>query len=124
MKLQNNWVLNKSQYTFYVNQFVKNCMQNWITRKNWKKRSKSEVILRQKKSIVANVVIPALLKLLARENSSRISSLLEEFSLILEEDGVYKSYGLQKERKFPKLGYTAGALFDCIPVSEVVRKNI
>ena len=115
MKLQSNWVLNKSQYTFYVNQFVKNCMQNWITRKNWKKRSKSEVILRQKKLIVANVVIPALLKLLARENSSRISSLLEEFSLILEEDGVYKSYGLQKERKFPKLGYTAGALFDCIP---------
>ena len=80
-----------------------------------KKDPSLKSFLRQKKSIVANVVIPALLKLLARENSSRISSLLDEFSLILEEDGVCKSYGLQRERKFAKLGYTAGALFDCIP---------
>ena len=46
--------------------------------------------LRQKKSVAANVVIPALLKLIARKASSCTSSLSDEFSLILQEDSVYK----------------------------------
>lgn len=71
--------------------------------------------LRQKKSIVADVVIPALLKLVSVEGDGRTSSLSQEFSLILEEDGVYKTYSLYKERRFSKLGYTAGALYDCLP---------
>ena len=64
---------------------------------------------------MANVVIPGLLKLVAREANSCTSSLPDEFSLILEEDGEYKSYSLYKERRFAKFGYTAGALFDCVP---------
>ena len=71
--------------------------------------------LDQNKSIAADVVIPAYLELVAKEASSCTSSLSDEFSLILEEDGVYKNYSLYKERRFTKLGYTAGALFDCIP---------
>ena len=69
--------------------------------------------LRLEKSIAADVVIPELLKLVTREASSRTSSLSNDFSLIVEENGVYKSYNLYKER-FAKLGYTTDALFDCI----------
>jgi hypothetical protein len=50
-----------------------------------------KAFLRQKKSIVAGVVIPALLKLVSRKADGRTSSLSDEFSLILEEDGVYWS---------------------------------
>jgi hypothetical protein len=71
--------------------------------------------LRQKKSIVADVAIPALLKLVAKEGDGRTSSLADEFSLILEGDGVYKTYSLYRERRFAKLGYTAGAIYDCLP---------
>jgi hypothetical protein len=71
--------------------------------------------LRQKKSIVADVAIPALLKLVAKEGDGRTSSLADEFSLILEEDEVYKTYSLYKEIRFAKLGYTAGAIYDCLP---------
>ena len=41
--------------------------------------------------------------------------LSDEFSLILEGDGVYKSYSLLKERGFFKLGYARETLFDCPP---------
>ena len=41
--------------------------------------------------------------------------LSDEFSLILEEDGLYKSYSLFKERGFVKLGYASETLFDCTP---------
>ena len=67
------------------------------------------------------------MKLVAREASSRSSLLSDEFSLTLEEDGVYKSCSLYKERKFAKLGFTAGALFDCLPqfqkLLETTSKN-
>ena len=84
-------------------------------RKNKKRDPSRTSILRQKKSILADVIIPALLKVIGRESSSHTSSLSDEFSLILEEDVVYKSYSLYKERRFAKHGFTAGALFDCIP---------
>ena len=56
--------------------------------------------LRAKRSIVADVVIPALLKLVAKEGDGKTSSLADEFSLILEEDGIYRTYSLYKERRF------------------------
>ena len=71
--------------------------------------------LRQKKSVVADAVIPALLKLVATEGDGKTSSLADEFSLILEEDGIYKTYSLYKERRFAKLGYTAGAIYESLP---------
>ena len=42
-------------------------------------------------------------------------SLADDFDQVLEEDGVYKSYSLYKEKRFTKLGYTAGAIYDCLP---------
>ena len=64
-------------------------IQNWIARKNWKKKDPSlKSFLHQKKSNVADVVLPALLKLVATEASSCTSSLSDEFSVILEEDGL------------------------------------
>ena len=71
--------------------------------------------LRQKKSVVADAVIPALLKLVATVGDGKTSSLADEFSLILEEDGIYKIYSLYKERRFAKLGYTAGAIYESLP---------
>ena len=98
-----------------------------LREKNSKRDPSLKSFLRQKESIVADVVIPALLKLVAREASSRSSLPSDEFSLTLEEDGVYKSYSLYKERKFAKLGFTAGALFDCLPqfqkLLETTSKN-
>ena len=41
--------------------------------------------------------------------------LAEQFTLILEKAGVYKSFSLYKERRFTRLGYQAGAVYDCIP---------
>ena len=38
----------------------------------------------------------------------------DDFDQILEEDSVYKSYSLYKERRFSKLGYSAGAIYDCL----------
>ena len=31
------------------------------------------------------------------------------------EDGVYRTFSLYKERRFTKLGYSAGAIYDCLP---------
>jgi len=60
--------------------------------------------------VVVDVVIPALLKLVARDGDGKTTSLADEFSLVLEEDGVYKSYSLYKERRFAQMGYSAGAI--------------
>ena len=67
------------------------------------------------KCIVTGVVIPALLKLVSRDVDGKASSLSEEFGLILEEDGIYKTYSLYKECRFAKLGYSAGSIYDCLP---------
>ena len=72
----------------------KHCIQTWITRKILKRDPNLKSFLHQKKSIVVDVVIAAILKLVVREASSCTSSLSDEFSLIIEEDGVYKSYSL------------------------------
>ena len=66
-------------------------------------------------SIITDAVIPALLKLIAKDADGKMSSLADEFALILAEDGVYKTYSLYKERRFSKLGYSAGSIFDSIP---------
>jgi hypothetical protein len=71
--------------------------------------------LRQKKCIVTDVVITALLKLVSRDAYGKTTSLSEEFGLILEEDGIYKTYSLYNERRFAKLGYSAGSIYDCLP---------
>ena len=71
--------------------------------------------LRSSKSIVAGTVIKALLKLVAREGDGKTTSIADDFDLILEEDKVYKTYSLYKERRFSKLGYSAGSIYDCLP---------
>ena len=58
----------------------------------------------------------AFLKLISNEESAKPTSLAKDFDLILEEEKVVKSFSLYKERRFSKLGYTAGALVDCIPL--------
>ena len=87
MKLQNNWVLNTSKYTFYVNYVYEKFDATNISAlasieskiglqekiEKWDPNLTS--FLRQKKSIVADAVIAAILKLVPREASSRTSSL-------------------------------------------------
>ena len=69
--------------------------------------------IRTSKSIVASVCIPALLTLVAKGGDGKVTSMADEFSLILEENNVHKSFSLYKERRFTRLGHTAGALVDC-----------
>ena len=70
--------------------------------------------LRQKKSVV-ETALAALLKLVSHEGDGKTTSLAEQFDLILEEVGVYKSFSLYKEKRFTRIGYQAGAVYDCIP---------
>ena len=59
--------------------------------------------IRSKRSIVADAVIPALLKLVAKESDGKSTSLADEFSLlILEEDGVNKTFSIYKECRFAR----------------------
>ena len=60
----------------------------------------------------------ALLKLVAHEQSKKPTSLVNDFELILEEDGISKKFSLYKERRFTKFEYTAKAIADCIPQFE------
>ena len=46
------------------------------------------------------------------------TSLDKDFELILDQDGISQKFSLYKERRFTKLGYTAGAIVDCIPQFE------
>ena len=87
-------------------------------RKQFEKREPQlKSYLRSSKAVVL-AAINALLKLVAQEGDGKTTSLSDTFELILEEDKVYKSYSLYKERRFSKLGYTAGAIFDCLPQFE------
>ena len=70
--------------------------------------------MRSSKSVVL-AAIKAFLKLVAKEGDGKTTSLADTFDLILEEDNVHKSYSLYKERRFSKLGYSAGAIYDCLP---------
>ena len=45
----------------------------------------------------------------------KVMSLAVLFTLKLEEVGVHKTFSLYKENRFTRLGYQAGAVYDCIP---------
>ena len=70
--------------------------------------------LRSKRSIV-EAAMEALLKLVSTEGDGKSTSLGPLFDLKLEEDRVYKSFSLYKEKRFTRLGYQAGAILDCLP---------
>ena len=78
--------------------------------------------VRQTKCI-ALAAIKAMLKLVSHEKSAAKVSLSKSFDLELEKDGVYKSMSLYKERRFTKLGYSAGAILDCVQQYERVLEN-
>ena len=42
-------------------------------------------------------------------------SLADEFDQILEENGVYKSFSLYKEKRFTRLCYQSGTVYECLP---------
>jgi len=79
-----------------------------------KREPRLKSFIRKSKTVV-KVAIQALLQLVAKGGDGKTTSLADEFDLVLEEDGVSKSYSLYKEKRFTKLGYTAGAIFKCIP---------
>ena len=64
---------------------------------------------------VTEVALVALLKLVSRDSDGKTVSLRDQFDLALECDGIHKSLSLYKEKRFTKLGYLAGAVFDCLP---------
>ena len=70
--------------------------------------------LRSKKSVVESA-LEALLKLVATEGDGKTTSLSDLFQFKLEEAGLHKSFSLYKEKRFTRLGYQAGAVYDCIP---------
>ena len=75
-------------------------LEHWlILNKDWfvcKDPGKSawRLFLSQKKSVVIDVVIPALMKLVSRDTGGRTSCQAEEFGLILEESNIHKTYSL------------------------------
>ena len=38
-----------------------------------------------------------------------------DFDLILEDNGKFKAFSLYKEKRFTRLGYKAGVVYDCLP---------
>ena len=82
-----------------------------------KRQPRLKSFVRQSRCL-AICAMTTLLKLVSNENSAKPTSLSKEFELILEEDGISKKFSLYKERRFTKLGYTAGAIVDCIPQFE------
>ena len=70
--------------------------------------------LRQNKPVF-ETSLAAILKLVSPEGDDKTTSLAEEFTLILEKAGVYKSFSLYKEWRFTRLEYQAEAVYDCIP---------
>ena len=75
-----------------------------------KREPRLKSFIRKSKS-VTKAAVEALLTLVAKGGDGKSVSLGQEF----EEDGVSKSYSLYKEKRFTKLGYTAGAIYECIP---------
>ena len=64
---------------------------------------------------VTEVALAGLLKLVSQESDGKSVSLRDNFNKALEEAGIHKSLILYKEKRFTKLGYLAGAVYDCIP---------
>ena len=58
----------------------------------------------------------ALVKLVAQEESGKPPTLWKDFDRVLEEQGLAKSLSLYFERCWTKMGYTAGALLECVPI--------
>ena len=81
--------------------------KNWGNLKtNWYKHI---IIHSEQSKCVVVTAMKALLKLVSHQESAKPTSLAIEFDLQLEKDGVCKSLSLYKERRFSKMGYTAGA---------------
>ena len=64
---------------------------------------------------MAEAALEALLKLVAHAGDGKTISLADLFTLKLEVAGVHKTISLNKENRFTRLGYQAGAMYDCIP---------
>ena len=79
-----------------------------------KREPRLKSFIRKSKS-VTKAAMAALLQLVSRGGDGKSTSLCDDFTQILEEDGAYRTFSLYKERRFTKLGYTAGALYDCLP---------
>ena len=79
-----------------------------------KREPQLKSFLRSKKSVV-EAALEALLKLVAHEGDGKTISLADLFTLKLEETGVHKTFSLYKEKRFTRLGYQTGAMYDCIP---------
>ena len=75
------------------------------------------------KKCVATAALEGFLKLVAPDHSAKSCSLASLMDLVLEEDGVTKSFALYLERRFTKLGYSAGSVVDCIPQFEKVLER-
>ena len=82
----------------------------------------TQVIIHQNKCI-AKSALPALLKLVSGEESGKPTSLAKEFNLALEEQGLRKSLNLYRERRFTKLGYCTGSVFDCLPIFQKILEE-
>ena len=80
-----------------------------------KRQPRLKSFVRQNKCLTI-CAMKALLKLVAREESGKPTSLSKEFDAALEEEGLTKSLSLYIERRWTKTGYTAGALVECIPI--------
>jgi len=87
-----------------------------------KRQPRLKPFIRQSKCVVVTAM-KALLKLVSHEESAKPTSLAKEFDLQLEKDGVCKSLSLYKERRFSKMGYTAGAIVECIPQFKAILEE-
>ena len=79
-----------------------------------KREPRLKSFIRKSKSVTKAAIV-AFVTLVAKDCDGKSVSLADEFDVILEEDGVSKSYSMYKERRFTKMGYTSGAIFDCLP---------
>ena len=84
-----------------------------------KREPQLKSFLRSKKSVV-EAALDALLKLVAVDGDGKTTSLADQFALKLEEAGTYKTFSLYKEKRFTRMGYQAGAVYDCIPYFRAV----
>ena len=77
----------------------------------------------RKKKCVVETALDALLKLVATDGDGKTTSLADCFNLKLEEYGVHKSLSLYKEKRFTRLGYQGGAVYDSIPYFKEVLEE-
>ena len=87
-----------------------------------KRQPRLKSFLRQNKCITI-CAMKALLKLVAREESGKPTSLSKDFDRALEEQQMTKSLSLYIERRWTKTGYTAGALVECIPIFQKILSD-